>query len=141
MRGVQICEGGSKSASGSKSAVTPADRAEVFIWRKVGPARRVTLPTQKGDPARRVTLLAEPTFCFPYKRPPSFVRKCVKSWLAQGSSGRRVTLLPETTFLHVNGALYLRFFTHELKIRKFWISCCGFVAATKHKVIEQSTLC
>ena len=22
-------------------------------------------------------------------------------------------------------ALYLRFFTHELKIRKFWISCCG----------------
>ena len=32
--------------------------------RKVGPARRATLPSQKGDPARRVTLLAEPTFCF-----------------------------------------------------------------------------
>ena len=79
MRGVQICEGGSKSASGSKSAVTPADRAEVFIWRKVGPARRVTLPTQKGDPARRVTLLAEPTFCFPYKRPPNcFKEMCEK---------------------------------------------------------------
>ena len=36
---------------------------------------------------------------------PSFVRKCRKSWLAQGSSGRRVTLLPGTTFLHINGAL------------------------------------
>ena len=35
---------------------------------------------------------------------PSFVRKCRKSWLAQGSSGRRVTLLPGTTFLHINGA-------------------------------------
>ena len=48
--------------------VDPARRAKVFIWRKVGPARRVTLPSQKGDPARRVTLLAEPTFRFSYKR-------------------------------------------------------------------------
>ena len=36
---------------------------------------------------------------------PSFVRKCRKSWLVQGSSGRRLTLLPGTTFLHINGAL------------------------------------
>ena len=35
---------------------------------------------------------------------PSFIRKCMKSWLAQGSSGRRVTLPTGTTFLHVNGA-------------------------------------
>ena len=82
--------------------VVPADRAKVFIWRKLGSARRVTLPSQKGDPARRVTLLAEPTFCFSCN---GFVRKCMKSWLAQGSSGRRVTLLPGTTFLHINGAL------------------------------------
>ena len=33
-------------------------------WRKVGLARRVTQPSKEGDPARRVTLLAEPTFCF-----------------------------------------------------------------------------
>ena len=42
-------------------------------------------------------------FAYPYS-PPS-VGKCMKSWLAQGSSGRRVTLLPRTTFLHINGAL------------------------------------
>ena len=77
----------------------------MFIWRKVGPARRVTLASQKGNPARRVTLLAEPTFVSHVNGSPSFVRKCMKSWLAQGSSGRRVTLLPGTTFLHINGAL------------------------------------
>ena len=33
------------------------------LWRKVGPARRLTLPLQKGDWIRWVTLLAEPTFC------------------------------------------------------------------------------
>ena len=35
---------------------------------------------------------------------PSFVRKCRKSWLAQGSSGMQVTLLPRTTFLHITRA-------------------------------------
>ena len=29
-----------------------------------GPAKKVTLPWQKGDPPSRVTLLAESTFCF-----------------------------------------------------------------------------
>ena len=38
---------------------------------------------------------------------PSSVKKCRKSWLAQGSSGRRVTLLPGTTFLHINGPKFL----------------------------------
>ena len=77
----------------------------MFIWKKVGQARRVTLPSQKGNPARRVTLLAESTFFSHVNGSPSFVRKCMKRWLAQGSSGRRVTLLPGTTFLHINGAL------------------------------------
>ena len=40
----------------------PAGRAKVFVWRHVGSARRVTLPSQKGEPARRVILLAKPTF-------------------------------------------------------------------------------
>ena len=46
---------------------------QVFIWRKVGPARRVTLPSKEGDPSTRVTLLAKPTFCFSCKR---FVKFC-----------------------------------------------------------------
>ena len=34
----------------------------MFVWRNVGSARTVTLPSQKGEPAaRRVTLLAKPT--------------------------------------------------------------------------------
>jgi len=55
--------------------VDPARRAKVFIWWKVGPARRVTLPTQKGDPAKRVTLLAERTFCFSCKRFAKFCKE------------------------------------------------------------------
>ena len=55
------------------------------LWTKVSPARRVTLPSQKGNPDRWVTLLAEPTFSFSCER---FVRvrKCMKNWLAQGIS-------------------------------------------------------
>ena len=30
----------------------------MFMWRKVGPAARVTLPSNKGDPEKRVTLLS-----------------------------------------------------------------------------------
>ena len=58
--------------------VDPARRAKVFIWRNVGPARRVTLPSKKGDPARRVTLPAEPTFVTHVNGSPSFVRRCGK---------------------------------------------------------------
>ena len=37
--------------------VDPAGRVKVFAWRNVGSARRVTLPSQKGEPAaRRVTI-------------------------------------------------------------------------------------
>ena len=69
-------------------------------------AKWVTLPSQKSIAlARRVTLPAEPTFCLSCKRfvtfypgeifailaysvnaSPRFVRKCMRSWLTQGSS-------------------------------------------------------
>ena len=46
-------------------------RAKVLIRRKDGPARIVTLPSQKGNLARRVrTLLAKPTFLFLMKTVP-----------------------------------------------------------------------
>ena len=73
--------------------------AKVFIWRKVGPARRVNLPIKKGDLARWVILLAEPTFFSHVNGSPSFVTKCRKSWHAQCSSGRQVILLPWTIFI------------------------------------------
>ena len=38
-------------------------------------ARRVTLPSKRGDPARRVTLPAEPTFCFSCKRFAKFCKE------------------------------------------------------------------
>ena len=43
--------------------VDTAGRAKVFIQRKVGLGRRVTLPSKQGVRARWVTPLAEPTFC------------------------------------------------------------------------------
>ena len=47
--------------------VDPAGQAKVFTCIKVGSARRVTLPPQKGEPAAwRVTLLAKPTFFHNY---------------------------------------------------------------------------
>ena len=41
----------------------------------VGPARRVTLPSKKGDSAMRVTLPAKPTFCFSCKRFAKFCKE------------------------------------------------------------------
>ena len=55
--------------------VDQARRAKVFNWRKLGPARRVTLQSQKGGPLSRVTLLAEPTFCFSCKRFAKFCKE------------------------------------------------------------------
>ena len=54
------------------------------IWKKVGPARRLTPPLQKGDWTRWVSLPAEPTFCN-VNGSPCFVKKCVKRSLSQGS--------------------------------------------------------
>ena len=82
------------------------------LRRNVGPARRLTLPLQKGDWTKWVTLLAEPTFCN-LNGSPCFVKKCVKRCLFQRSSVRRVTLLLETNFLHISEAqilvLYINF--------------------------------
>ena len=83
----------------------------VYI-KKIGQARRVILPSKKSDPARRVTFLAEPTFCF--SRSPSsfscelFAQFCGEMYKelapALGSSGGWVTPLLRTSFLHVNVA-------------------------------------
>ena len=48
--------------------VDPAERANVFTSRKVELDRKVSFLSEEGDPGRRVTLLAEPTFCLPCKR-------------------------------------------------------------------------
>lgn len=77
--------------------VDPVGRGKVFIWRTVGPARRVILQSKKGDPITRVTLLAEPTSCFSCKQLPIFLRKYRKNWITRDSSGAgRVTILPGT---------------------------------------------
>lgn len=74
----------------------------VYI-KKAGQARRVILPSKKGDPARRVTLQAEPTFCFSRSLSPVFsCERFAKFWKemyeelapALGSSGGWVTPLP-----------------------------------------------
>ena len=78
-------------------------RVKCLIWRKVGPARRLTLPLQKGDWTRWVSLPAEPNFCN-LSGSPCFVKKCVKRCLfPEGSSGRLVILLLETNFFHISG--------------------------------------
>ena len=41
-----------------------------------------------------VTLQSELTSFSHVNGSPRFVKKCMKSWLAQGSSGRRVTISP-----------------------------------------------
>ena len=70
--------------------MTQAGRAEVFKWRKVGLAMRVTLALKKGHPARgwggggRVTLLADPTISVSHANgSPCFVRKCKKSFFQE----------------------------------------------------------
>ena len=73
----------------------------MFISRNVGPARRGTLHCAiKTDlPAKLAhsSSLAIPFFSH-VNCSPSFVRKCRKSCLAQGSPSRRVTLQPVTRF-------------------------------------------
>ena len=46
----------------------PGWASQSVIWREVGRARRVTIPSKKDDRARRVTLLIETAFCLSYKR-------------------------------------------------------------------------
>ena len=86
--------------------VDSVGRANVFLWRKFGPARRVTLPS-KGEPARGVTRLQSSQIFVPHvKGSSSFVRKYKKVWFSQSRSGWRLTLqqLPAgIRFLHING--------------------------------------
>ena len=56
---------------------------------------------RKVDPARWVTFLAEPTFCFSCKQFATYMKRLV----VQGSSARRVILTSGTTFLYKNRAL------------------------------------
>ena len=75
----------------------------MFIWRKVGPTRNATLPSQNidlGHSSSPANLL----FLMHVNGSSCFVRKCLKRWLAQGSSGRRVTLPLGTTFLDIKGS-------------------------------------
>ena len=46
-----------------------------------------TLPSQKGDPARWVTLLAEPTFCFSFKRFAKFCKEMYEKLACPGNLG------------------------------------------------------
>ena len=109
------------------------------LRRNVSPARKLTLPLQKGDWTRWVTLLAEPTFCN-LKGSPCFVKKCLKRCLFQGSSGRRVTLVLETNFLHISEAqilvnLYINF--HSPADAHFFFSFfCSTMWKTEIKKIQ-----
>ena len=60
--------------------VDPAGRAKMFIRRKVSSARRGTLPSKEGDPARLVTLLAEPTLRLSCKWFVKFCKKMKEIW-------------------------------------------------------------
>ena len=78
----------------------PTWASQSVVRRKFGPTRRVKI-MRKVDPARWVTFLAEPTFCFSCKQFATYVKRLV----VQGSSARRVILTPGTTFLYINRAL------------------------------------
>ena len=80
--------------------IDPAERAKVFMWRKVGagkvgPARRVTLPSpsQKVDPAFSPNQLFVSR-----KRFSTFWKEMYKTLVPQGSPARQVILLPGTAF-------------------------------------------
>ena len=75
----------------------------MFIWRKVGPTRNAILASLNIDPGHS-TSRANLLFLMHVNGSSCFVRKCMKRWLAQGSSGRQVTLPLGTTFLHMNGS-------------------------------------
>ena len=78
----------------------PTWASQSVVRRKFGPTRRVKI-MRKVDPARWVTFLAEPTFCFLCKQFATYMKRLV----VQGSSAKRVILTPGTTFLYINRAL------------------------------------
>ena len=52
----------------------------VFLWRKVGPARRMTPSSKKGDPtsAARLDPSSRANFCLSWYGLPRFMRRCRK---------------------------------------------------------------
>ena len=66
----------------------------VFLWRKFGPARRMTPSSKKGDPtsAARLDPSSRANFCLSWYCLPRFMRRCRKVV----SSGRQAPLLPKT---------------------------------------------
>ena len=64
--------------------VDPPGRTKVFIWRKTCPDRRITQPSQKGDPARRAPFLAKPSFFFSCKRLAKFCKEMYKKLAPPG---------------------------------------------------------
>ena len=78
-------------------------KTKVFIWRKVGLDRRMTLPSQKGDTAGQVTLLTKPTFCFSCKWFFTFCKEIYEKMdhPGQGRLGGWVTLQPRKKILHI----------------------------------------
>ena len=64
-----------------------------FIWRRVDPTRSLTRNIET------------PSQLFVYViRSPSFVRKCMKSWITRGCSGRRVRV--RVNFFRIDGAYF-----------------------------------
>ena len=59
----------------SLTKLTRLGEAKCLYGEKLARLGRVTLPSQKGNPASQVTLLAEPAFCFSCKRFAKFCKK------------------------------------------------------------------
>ena len=73
--------------------------ASLYIRKKIDPFSRTNARAHARFVQNSKTLIAiaEPTFVCQVNGFPSFIRRCRKCWLAEGSSGRRVTLLPKTS--------------------------------------------
>ena len=78
--------------------VDPAGQPKCLYGEKLAGIGEWPAIKLKGNPARGVSLLVEPNGSL------RSVRKCMKSWFAQYSSGRWVTFLSWASFHHVIGA-------------------------------------
>ena len=78
--------------------VNPAGQAKVFMWRIVALGRRLTLSSKGVSRRGRSAFELSQLIVSLVNGSPSFVRKCRKSWIPQGSLDRRVTLPFGTSF-------------------------------------------
>ena len=61
----------------------------LFMWKKIGPAKRVILPSKKSDPAWRVTFLAKTTFSsYMYIQFAKFCKEMYENLAAPGYLGQ-----------------------------------------------------